>query len=146
MLFGLNPDDRTHRREQVKMWKHIEGAMLAEIGELTSSGRLECYDRAKALNGALENIQAEFKGLQTSELGRNQDGQRAAFEKARHKLAKRVAAEENRRVRESERMSEKLQQDLAKLQAIERENLEHEMLIAVPGKCRFSKRVLEAAM
>ena len=143
MLFGLNPDDRTHRREQVKMWKHIEGAMLAEIGELTSSGRLECYDRAKALNAALENIQAEFKGLQTSELGRNQDGQRAAFEKARHKLAKRVAAEENRRVRESERMSEKLQQDLAKLQAIERENLEHEMLIAVPGKCRFSKRVLE---
>ena len=75
-LFGLNPDDRTHRREQVKMWKHIEDSMLAEITTLTSSGRLECYDRAKALNTALENIKNGFKGLQTQEMTRNQEQQK----------------------------------------------------------------------
>lgn len=142
-LFGLNPDDRTHRREQVKMWKHIEDSMLAEITTLTSSGRLECYDRAKALNTALENIKNGFKGLQTQEMTRNQEQQKGMFNKASHKLAKQVSASEQRRIKEQELLCEKLQSDLAALQSIERENLSHEMAIQVPGKCRFSKRVLE---
>ena len=143
MLFGLNPDDRTHRREQVKMWKHIEAAMLDEIATLTGSGRLECYDRAKALNNALENIKQGFKGLQTEELDRTQEAQRVAFEKARHKLGKAVAASEDVRKAEQEKLCARLGDDLAALQAIERENLSHEMAIQVPSKCRFSKRVLE---
>jgi len=142
-LFGLNPDDRTHRREQVKMWKHIEGAMLDEIATLTGSGRLECYDRAKALNGALENIKQGFKDLQTEELTRTQEGQRSAFEKARRKLAKAVVVSEDTRRAEQDSVCGSLSDDLAALQTIERENLGHEMAIQVPSKCRFSKRVLE---
>ena len=119
------------------MWKHIEGAMLAEITELTSSGRLECYDRQGVEHGVGEHPE-RLQGLQTQELTRNQESQRAAFEKA---AQARQAGDGRGRGGPRDRDGQKLQQDLSKLQAIEREN-EHEMLIAVPPR-RYSKRVLE---
>ena len=53
VLFGLKPDDRTSRREQIKMWKHIERAITAEkrrirrrfVEEVRLYGRGEKYMR-----------------------------------------------------------------------------------------------------
>jgi len=143
VLFGLSPDDRTSRREQVKMWKHIESAMRKEIRELTGSGRVECYDRAKALNAALETIRAGFAGLQTTEIERTQDAERGRFETARRKLGRRNHDEERGRLRHQSEEFRSLQNDLVSTQVIERENLEHEILIAAAPPCRHSKRVLE---
>ena len=83
VLFGLKPDDRTSRREQIKMWKHIERAITAEIKRLTGSGRVEAYDQAKQLNANLDNVKRGFAGLQTKEIEHNQAQQRQMFEQAK---------------------------------------------------------------
>ena len=62
VLFGLKPDDRTSRREQIKMWKHIERAITTEIKRLTGSGRAEAYDQAKQLNAEPRQCEARLRG------------------------------------------------------------------------------------
>ena len=86
VLFGLKPDDRTSRREQIKMWKHIERAITTEIKRLTGSGRVEAYDQAKQLNANLDNVKRGFAGLQTKEIEHNQAQQRAMCDAVSSKL------------------------------------------------------------
>ena len=143
VLFGLRPDDRTSRREQIKMWKHIERAITAEIKRLTGSGRVEAYDQAKQLNANLDNVKRGFAGLQTKEIEHNQAQQRQMFEQAKKGLARSIALNEKERKREERREMKALRARLAKRQAIEHENLDHAILVAVPPLQRHSCRVLE---
>ena len=143
VLFGLKPDDRTSRREQIKMWTHVEKAMTSEIKALTSSGRVEAYDRAKALNAALLNVKAGFAGLQTREIRHAQTEQRTMFEHAKKGLAQSLVSNEKDRKREERRELRAMRASLAKRQGIEHENLEHAILVSVPPLQRHSCRVME---
>lgn len=142
-LFGFKKDDRTHRRDQVKMWTQIREAMNAEIDELTRSGKVENYDRAKNLYQALNSIRKGFEALQMEELQRQQNEELNTFEKACKKLQASLTENEVTRLSKQERFEQKRKEDLLYQQAIERENLAHRRTITRPPKERLSKRILE---
>lgn len=142
-VFGLHCGDRTHRRDQVKMWELVRNAMTAEIETLTKSGVAENYDKAKRLHEALEKIRAGFHGLQTKAVLQSQADEQANFDKATSKLRAELAERETRRVQAQEAFEKNQKHDLKHQQDIERENVAHERAIARPSKRRHTKRVLE---
>lgn len=125
------------------MWTQIREAMTAEIDELTRSGKVENYDRAKNLHQALKNIRKGFEVLQMEELRRKQNEELNTFEKACKKLQAGLAENEARRLTEQESFEQKRKEDLLDQQAIERENMAHRRAITRPPKQRLSKRILE---
>jgi len=143
VLFGLNPDDRAPRREQVKMWDHISSAMSGEVAALTSAGRPECYDAAKQVDAALDHMRDEFLNLETADLKRAQAMERNTFSKAAQKLHGQLRDAERGRTLTQESRSEAALEQLREAQRIERDNFDYARAITVPAKQRYSKRVLE---
>ena len=98
VLFGLKPDDRTSRREQIKMWKHIERAITTEIKRLTGSGRSRPTTRPTA-----ERQSIKKRGFMASDEGdratrrNNVDVEQAKKGLAQHCLNEKERKREERR-------------------------------------------------
>lgn len=140
-MYGLSPEDRTHRRDQVKMWNKARMLLDAEIASLTANG---LYDEAKRVFADKEQIRSEFQGLQEKAVREEQKKERDAFESASSLLRGRLEREDAVRIERQEKSFETRRERLRCQQKIERENAAYvKASIAVPPKERWSKRVLE---
>lgn len=142
-MFGLKKQDRTTRRDQIKMWETIRENLIGEISRLTHSGKVDNYDKAKRMHKALHDIRRGFEAVHTEEIHRSHSVETTHFDTAKRKLQSHLALGEAHRISVETSKDKNLRDDLAENQAIERENRQFGLRIAPPPKLRWSKRILE---
>lgn len=138
--FGYSKDDRIERRDLIVMYKKVRGVMEKEIDRMAHTNE---YDGAKDMRARLNNLRAEFDGLQTEGVRKNVDDQTNFFIKATDEISSTLKNRHETEIQKLESSCTAEREEMLKFHDIQWTNLDVEISRINRPPLKYSKRAIE---